>query len=108
MGLRLAAVRPWQRRSPCLFGAPLKEKKDDRYAWARQGGLLATVPFLMAAPPIIGLLIGRYLDNRFNTNPILTIVFLVLGFAASVREVAGVLKKASSDNSDKRHDDHGK
>ena len=63
--------------------------------------MLATIPFLMAAPPIIGLLIGRYPDNRFNTNPILTIVFLVLGFVASVREVAVVLKKAGSDNSDK-------
>ena len=108
MGLRLAAVVHGSAGLLACLGTPLKEKKDDRYAWARQGGLLATVPFLMAAPPIIGLLIGRYLDNRFNTNPILTIVFLVLGFAASVREVAVVLKKASSDNSDKRDDDHGK
>jgi F0F1-type ATP synthase assembly protein I len=82
----------------------LKENKEDRYAWARQGGMLATIPFLMAAPPIIGLLIGRYLDDRFNTNPILTIVLLIFGFVASVREVAIVLKKANLDN-DKKHDD---
>lgn len=68
--------------------------------------MLATVPFLMAAPPIIGVLIGRYLDNRFNTNPILTIVFLILGFAASVREVANVLKKANSGNDDDQGDNH--
>lgn len=73
----------------------------------RQAGLLATIPFLMAVPPVIGLLIGRYLDNRFDTNPIFTIVFLVFGFAASVREVADVLKKAGSDNSGKRDDDEG-
>lgn len=74
--------------------------KDDknRYGWARQGGLLATVPFLMAVPPIAGLLIGRYLDNRFDTNPVLTIVMLVFGFAAAVREVASVLKKANADD----------
>jgi len=82
---------------------PLRDKKDDRYAWARQSGLFATIPFLMAVPPIAGLLIGRYLDNRFNTNLIFTIVLLVMGFVASVREVASVLKKAGN-KSDKNDD----
>ena len=73
-------------------------KKDERYKWARQSGLLATIPFLMAVPPVVGLLIGRYLDSRFDTNPIFTIVFLIFGFAAAVREVARVLKKANAGN----------
>jgi len=102
MGFQLAAVG----NSTGLLTrkTPLKEKKEDRYSWARQGGMLSTIPFLMAAPPIIGLLIGLYLDNRFNTNPILTIVLLIFGFAASVREVAIVLKKANEGNG-KKHDD---
>jgi F0F1-type ATP synthase assembly protein I len=56
----------------------------------------------MAVPPIAGLLIGRYLDNRFNTNLIFTIVLLVMGFIASFREVKSVLKKAEqkSDKND--------
>ena len=78
-----------------------KQKKDDRFGWARTGGLLAAIPFLMAVPPIAGLLFGRFLDSRFNTNPILTIVFLILGFAAGIREVAIVLKKANRDNDEK-------
>jgi F0F1-type ATP synthase assembly protein I len=61
----------------------------------------------MVVPPIVGLLIGRYLDNRFDTNPIFTIVFLVFGFAASVREVANVLKRANSESSKKQDDDSG-
>jgi len=76
----------------------LTRKKEDRYARARQGGLLSTIPFLMAAPPVIGLLIGRYLDNRFHTNPVLTIVLLIAGFAASVREVASVIRKVNDEN----------
>ena len=80
------------------------KNERDRYAWARQGGLLATIPFLMAVPPIAGLLIGRFLDNRFDTNPIFTIVFLIFGFAASVREVANVLKKADAGNGQKKKD----
>ena len=61
----------------------------------------------MAVPPVVGLLAGRYLDNRFDTNPIFTIVFLIFGFAAAVREVASVLKKADTENDRKRNDDDG-
>lgn len=72
-------------------------KKDkDQYNWARQMGLLTTIPFLMAGPPIVGLLIGRYLDKRFDAYPVLTIIFLLLGFVAAVREVALVMKKANA------------
>ena len=80
----------------------MKNEKD-RYNWARQTGLLSTIPFLMAVPPIAGLLIGRYLDKRFDIYPVLTIIFLLLGFVAGVREVASVLKKANPpDDGDKR------
>ncbi len=80
----------------------MKSDKD-RYAWARQAGLLSTIPFLMAVPPIAGLLIGRYLDKKLNLNPVFTIVFLLLGFAAGVREVVLVIRKATPpDDGDKR------
>lgn len=81
----------------------MKSDKD-RYGWARQAGLLSTIPFLMAVPPIAGLLIGRYLDKKFNLQPIFTIVLLLLGFAAGVREVTLVIRKANApaDGDDKR------
>ena len=81
----------------------MKSDKD-RYAWARQAGMLSTIPFLMVVPPIAGLLIGRFIDRKFDTQPAFTIVFLVLGFAAGVREVAIVLKRAndSANDGDKR------
>jgi len=77
----------------------------DRYARVRQAGLLSTIPFLMAVPPIAGLLIGRYLDKKFNLQPVFTIVLLLLGFAAGVREVALVIKKANAaDDGEKKRD----
>ena len=72
----------------------MKTEKD--YNWARQIGLLSTIPFLMAVPPIAGLLIGRYLDKRFNAYPVLTIILMLLGFVAGVREVRNVIKKANA------------
>jgi F0F1-type ATP synthase assembly protein I len=82
-----------------------KDKSDERRSYLRQSGLLATVPFLLAVPPIAGLLIGRFLDQKFNTDPILTIILLILGFIAGGREVASVVKKANAmeeRNKDKR------
>ena len=80
----------------------MKSDKN-RYAWARQVGMLSTIPFLMVVPPIAGVLIGRYIDRKLDTQPVFIIVFLVLGFAAGVREVAIVLKRANSQaDGDKR------
>jgi F0F1-type ATP synthase assembly protein I len=54
----------------------------------------------MVVPPIAGLLIGRFIDRKLDTQPAFIIVFLVLGFAAGVREVAIVLKRANAQSSD--------
>jgi ATP synthase protein I len=75
-----------------------KKDNDERYRWVRQSGLLATIPFMMAVPPIAGLLIGRFIDNRLNTNPAFTIIFMVFGFAAGIKEVASVIRKANAEN----------
>ena len=63
----------------------------------RQVGLLTTIPVLLAISPIIGLLIGRFLDSRLHTEPILTIVFLILGFVAGAQQTARVIKLANKE-----------
>jgi len=63
----------------------------------RQVGLLTTIPLLLAVSPIIGFFIGSFLDKRFNTDPIFTIVFLVIGFIAGARQVMNVVRKTSKD-----------
>jgi ATP synthase protein I len=70
---------------------------DERYRWARQAGLLSTIPFLLAVPPIAGVFIGRWIDDRAGTTPWFTVVFVIFGFVAGIREVARVLKKANQD-----------
>ena len=75
-------------------------KNDERYRWARQAGILGTIPFLLAIPPIAGVFIGKWIDGKLGTTPAFTIVFVILGFIAGVREVANVLKKANQDSDD--------
>jgi predicted F0F1-ATPase subunit len=72
-------------------------KNDERYRWVRQAGILGTVPFLLAIPPIAGVFIGKWIDEKIGSTPAFTIVFVILGFVAGVREVARVLKKANQD-----------
>lgn len=60
----------------------------------RQIGLLSMIPFMLAVAPLIGYFIGRWLDGRLGTNPVLTVVLLLLGFAAGVRETVILVRRA--------------
>ena len=75
-------------------------KNDERYRWARQAGMLGTIPFLLAIPPVAGVFIGRWIDGKAGTEPAFLIVFVILGFVAGIREVANVIKKANQDSDD--------
>ena len=72
-----------------------KKSKDDRYLAMRRAGLLTTVPVLLAASPIIGFFIGRFLDGKFGTDPLLTYLFLILGFVAGAVQVAKMARLAN-------------
>lgn len=56
-------------------------------------GVFVTIPFVLAVPPIIGWFIGTWLDKIFNTTPYLMYIFLVLGFAAGIREFYRIVKR---------------
>lgn len=60
-------------------------------AW-RQVGLLTTIPFILALAPIVGYLLGQYLDKRFHSSPWLSIILLALGFVAGVRETVNIIR----------------
>jgi ATP synthase protein I len=68
-----------------------KAKPDSQI---RRIGLLGTIPILLAVGPVVGFLIGRWLDEKLGTEPILLVVFLVFGFVAAGKEVYRIIKKA--------------
>jgi F0F1-type ATP synthase assembly protein I len=72
------------------------EPKPGRKKAARYGatGLYITVPTLMAASIVIGFLIGNWADKKLHTEPYLMLVGLGLGFAAAVREIYHLIKRA--------------
>lgn len=59
----------------------------------QQVSALVTIPFVMALPPIAGWIIGRWLDQYFETVPYLQYIFLVFGVMAGARECYRIIKR---------------
>ncbi len=59
----------------------------------RTSYMMVGVQFALAV--IIGLAIGYYLDESFNTFPWLTLFWLIIGFLAGLKNVYRELKKVA-------------
>jgi len=70
---------------------------SEKYQLARQLGMLTTIPMLLAASPLVGYYLGRWIDGRLHTEPWFSFVMLAIGFAAGVRETVLILRKVSRD-----------
>jgi len=76
-----------------------------RYSSLRQVGLLTTIPLLLLAAPVVGYLIGWKLDHWFKTS-FWVWIFCAAGMIAGIREVIGILKKATAEaEAETRRDD---
>ncbi len=73
-------------------------KLPKKVAGWRQVGLLSSIPFILALAPIIGFVIGQLLDRHFRTRPWLSIVLLLLGFVAGVRETIKIVKLSQQED----------
>jgi ATP synthase protein I len=70
----------------------------DKESWdrTRQAGAFLTIPFVLAVPPILGGLIGRWLDSVFGTSPYLMYGFLLLGVVGGARECYRIIRRFGS------------
>ena len=58
-----------------------------------QLGKLSIIGIQMVVSTFIGLGIGLYLDDKFETSPWLTIFFLIIGIAAGFKNIFTEIKK---------------
>lgn len=68
------------------------QKKSDFVAKAWQIGILSTVPFILVGGPLLGFFIGDWLDRKYAWDPYGKLALILLGVAASVREIAQIIK----------------
>jgi ATP synthase protein I len=64
----------------------------------RNLGYLSTVGMTMALCIFLGAFIGHYLDNKFNTDPWLLLVFLVFGIIAAFKNLMIMVRKSRNDD----------
>jgi len=67
----------------------------EKYKQIRIYGLLSSIPGFLVVPPVVGVLVGRWLDDRFHTAPWLLLVFLILGFGAGIRLIMRTLQRVT-------------
>jgi ATP synthase protein I len=59
----------------------------------RELAYYSSLGFSVALAIFIGLAVGIYLDRRFETSPWFTLIFLVIGIIAGLRNIAIVIRK---------------
>lgn len=71
----------------------LNSQKDNDEGSFRRIGIFVTIPFVLAVPPVLGWLLGRWLDRKLDTAPYLMYGLIVLGFVAGFRELYRIIKQ---------------
>ena len=74
----------------------------DPYGWAKRVGTLVSIPMILAVSPVVGGAIGWALDRFLGSRPVFTLILLCIGFAAGVRETWSLIRKASSEEEDRK------
>lgn len=55
----------------------------------------------LATPLLVGVFLGTYLDNRFGTKPVITLVLLGLGLVSTFYNLYKIAKNAQQRTGDK-------
>lgn len=79
--------------------------KEEDKSLLKTIAMLSTLGLTMVFATFIGLVIGIWLDSKFNTSPWLTILFLLIGIAAGFNKVIQVVireAKKKEDNGTKK------
>lgn len=71
-------------------------KKNDLYQQIKYWGLIISIPFIFIAGPLTGFIIGEYLQNRYNSGPLL-FIGVISGTVASIIEIFRIIKFINKD-----------
>lgn len=75
---------------------PSDRRRDSELArLLRQTGVAMTIPFLLLAAPVVGLLAGRWLDAKLGTAPWGKVIGVALGLMAGGRETYLLIRRLS-------------
>ncbi|MBA3602933.1 MAG: AtpZ/AtpI family protein [Parachlamydiaceae bacterium] len=59
----------------------------------RQLAAFLTIPLIIGLSPIVGWFFGQWLDKKWDTFPVFTLLLIFLGLFAGFREVYRIIKR---------------
>jgi ATP synthase protein I len=68
--------------------------KDETKKLFRELWYFSSLSFSIALSIVIGLAIGYWLDKKFDTSPVLTLIFIGLGVLAGFRNIYHAVEKS--------------
>lgn len=68
------------------------DRKKDIYDRIKIAGALSILPFVLAAGPFAGFILGDYLEKKFSAGPFVMIICVLAGFAAGAMETARIIR----------------
>lgn len=68
-------------------------KGEDNKGFLKKMVWMTSLGVSMVLATFVGLYIGVYLDDKFSTEPWLTILFLIIGIMAGFRNIYTLVKK---------------
>jgi len=86
--------------------------QNERRELFKSLGHLSTLGINLVVSTLIGLAMGHYLDRWLGTNPWCTVIFLVFGIAAGIRNIfiltnREIMRMQQNEEKDHRHNDGG-
>jgi len=70
--------------------------KEELYKKIKIGGMISFIPIILATGPLAGYFIGDYIEKRFDLPSYAAFICIGAGFAASILEVARIIRKVLS------------
>jgi predicted F0F1-ATPase subunit len=78
----------------------------DKKKFYKSLGVLSSIGFSVVLAIAIGVLIGRWLDDRFGTSPLFFFIFLFIGIVAGFRNIFVIVSREVKE--DGSGEDNGK
>ncbi len=79
---------------------------QDKKKFYKSLGVLSSIGISVVLAIIIGVLIGRWLDDLFGTSPVFFFIFLFIGIVAGFRNIFVIVKREIK--KDEPGEDNGK
>lgn len=72
-------------------------KKDDYRDWIKVYSRIGYIAFFFPVCIFLGYICGNWLDKKLGSKPVLTLVLIVIGFAAALRTLLKEIDRVDDD-----------